>query len=119
AAGATFVARGFSGDVPHLAALIKEAISHRGFALIDVLSPCVTFNKINTYDWFRGRIYRLEGHSPSDYLEAYKKALEWPTLDPVGKIPIGLFYKVERPTYDGEVWNRLQRWVNTMSSDST
>lgn len=116
AAGATFVARGFSGDVPHLAALIKEAISHRGFALIDVLSPCVTFNKVNTYDWFRARVYKLEGHY--GYLEAYKKALEWPTLDPIGKIPIGLFYKAERPTYEGEVWSRLQRWVNTMSSDS-
>lgn len=105
-AGATFVARGFSGDVLHLVALIKEALAHRGFALVDVLSPCVTFNRVNTYDWFRARVYKLEevGHNPSDYSEAYKRALEWPTLDPYGKIPIGVFYRREDlPTYEEEV----------------
>nr|WP_287070045.1 thiamine pyrophosphate-dependent enzyme [Pyrobaculum sp.] len=106
AAGATYVARGFSGDVAHLAKLIKEALSHRGFALVDVLSPCVTFNKVNTYDWFRARVYKLEesGHDPRDYFQAYKKALEWPTIDPVGKIPIGLFYQTEeKPAYEEEM----------------
>jgi len=103
AAGATYVARGFSGDVPHLTQLIKSAIVHRGFALVDVLSPCVTFNRVNTYDWFRSRVYKLEesSHDPADYLQAYRKALEWPTLDPYGKIPIGLFYRTEeKPTYE-------------------
>ncbi len=106
AAGATYVARGFSGDVPHLTQLIKSALVHRGFALVDVLSPCVTFNKVNTYDWFRARVYKLEesGHDLSDHVQAYKKALEWPTLDPYGKIPIGLFYRTEeRPTYEEEL----------------
>ncbi len=106
AAGATYVARGFSGDVPHLTQLIKSALVHRGFALVDVLSPCVTFNKVNTYDWFRARVYKLEesNHDPSDHVQAYKKALEWPTLDPYGKIPIGLFYRTEeRPTYEEEL----------------
>ncbi|MFB6490910.1 MAG: thiamine pyrophosphate-dependent enzyme [Thermoproteus sp. AZ2] len=105
-AGATFVARGFSGDVPHLASIIKEALTHRGFALVDVLSPCVTFNRVNTYDWFRARIYKLDsaGHDPSNYEEAYKRALEWPTLDQYGKIPIGVFYKREDlPAYEEEV----------------
>jgi len=106
AAGATYVARGFSGDVPHLTQLIKSALVHRGFALVDVLSPCVTFNKVNTYDWFRARVYKLEesNHDSSDHVQAYKKALEWPTLDPYGKIPIGLFYRTEeRPTYEEEL----------------
>jgi len=106
AAGATYVARGFSGDVPHLTQLIKSALVHRGFALVDVLSPCVTFNKVNTYDWFRARVYKLEesSHDPADYLQAYRKALEWPTLDPYGKIPIGLFYRTEeKPAYEEEL----------------
>ncbi|MEM4650767.1 MAG: thiamine pyrophosphate-dependent enzyme [Pyrobaculum sp.] len=102
AAGATYVARGFSGDVPHLTQLMKSALTHRGFALVDVLSPCVTFNRVNTYDWFRARVYRLEesGHDSSDYFQA----LEWPTLDPYGKIPIGVFYKSEeKPAYEEEL----------------
>jgi 2-oxoglutarate ferredoxin oxidoreductase subunit beta len=105
-AGATFVARGFSGDVAHLAQIVSEALRHRGFALVDVLSPCVTFNRINTYDWFRARVYKLEsaGHDPADFEQAYRRALEWPTLDPYGKIPIGVFYRREDlPAYEEEV----------------
>lgn len=104
-AGATFVARGFSGDVAHLAEIIEAALQHRGFALIDVLSPCVTFNRVNTYDWFRARIYKLEavGHDPTDYEQAYKRALEWPTMDPQGKVPIGIFFRREDlPAYEEE-----------------
>ena len=112
AAGATYVARGFSGDVPHLTQLMKSALTHRGFALVDVLSPCVTFNRVNTYDWFRARVYRLEesGHDSSDYFQAYRKALEWPTLDPYGKIPIGVFYKSEeKPAYEEELLKLIGR----------
>ena len=98
AAGATYVARGFSGDVAHLTQLIKSALTHRGFALVDVLCLCVTFNCVNTYDWFRARVCKLEetGHDPSDYFQAYRKALEWPTLDPHGKIPIKYFINPRR-----------------------
>ena len=60
AAGATFVARAFTGDSKHLLMIIEKALQHDGFAFIDVLSPCVTFNKLNTYDWFRERVYKLE-----------------------------------------------------------
>ncbi len=97
AGGATYVARGFSGDPIYLAKLIKEGILHKGFALIDVFSPCVTFNRLNTYDWFRQRIYKLEetGHDPRSFEQAIKKAYE---TSP--KIPIGLFYVTERPTYE-------------------
>ena len=74
----TFVARGFSGDMLHLKGLIVEAIKHRGFAFIDVFQPCVTFNYLNTYDWFRQRVYKLEeeGHDVTDRGKALEKAFE-------------------------------------------
>ena len=92
----TFVARGFSGDMFHLKNLIVEAVKHRGFAFIDVFQPCVTFNYLNTYDWFRQRVYKLEeeGHDVTDRKKALEKAFEWGD-----RIPIGIFYKKERPTY--------------------
>ncbi|MGC9037712.1 MAG: thiamine pyrophosphate-dependent enzyme [Candidatus Micrarchaeia archaeon] len=99
ASGATFVARGFSGDPAHLSELIKEGIVHKGFALIDVFSPCVSFNTLNTYDWFRQRIYKLQGNNTSDLASAFNLATEAERSN-WSKIPIGLFYKVERPTYN-------------------
>ncbi len=97
ASGATYVARGFSGDVKQLADLVANGIQHKGFALVDVFSPCVTYNKINTFDFFRQRVYKLEsaGHNPSDIVAAWQRALEWGD-----KIPIGLFYATDRPTYE-------------------
>jgi 2-oxoglutarate/2-oxoacid ferredoxin oxidoreductase subunit beta len=78
-AGATFVARGFSGDGKQLIDLIKQAVNHRGFAHIDVFSPCVTFNHDNTYPFFRQRVKRLEdeGHDTSDWKAACEKAMAW------------------------------------------
>jgi 2-oxoglutarate ferredoxin oxidoreductase subunit beta len=89
ATGCGYVARGFSGDPKHLIQLYKGGIRYPGFALIDVFSPCVTFNKQNTYHWFREHVYRLEDveHDPSDFHAAMDRALEWGA-----KIPIGLFY---------------------------
>ncbi|MGC8568124.1 MAG: thiamine pyrophosphate-dependent enzyme, partial [Candidatus Micrarchaeia archaeon] len=100
-AGATYIARGFSGDIPHLSAMIENGIKHKGFSLIDVFSPCVTFNTYNTYDWFKQRIYKLEDvkHNPSDFNAAMQKALEFPTLG-TDHIPIGLFYETSKPTYE-------------------
>ncbi len=97
ASGATYVARGFSGDVKHMADLIQNGIAHKGFAFIDALSPCVTYNKINTFDYFRQRVYKLEssGHDPTNRALAFERALEWGD-----KIPIGLFYRTEKPTYE-------------------
>ncbi|MHA2365938.1 MAG: thiamine pyrophosphate-dependent enzyme [Candidatus Hodarchaeales archaeon] len=99
-AGASFVARGFSGDVKFLTELFKAALQHKGFALVDVLSPCVTFNKLNTYPWFKKRVYRLDetNHNSSDLSQAMNKAIEWPTIG--DKIPTGIFYQVQKPTYD-------------------
>jgi 2-oxoglutarate ferredoxin oxidoreductase subunit beta len=92
----TFVARGFSGDMLHLKGLMVEAIKHRGFAFIDVFQPCVTFNYLNTYDWFLQRVYKLEeeNHDVTNHKKALEKALEWGD-----QIPIGIFYKKERPSY--------------------
>lgn len=92
----SFVARGFAGDMMHLKGLMVEAIKHRGFAFIDVFQPCVSFNYLNTYDWFLQRIYKLdeEGHDVTDRKKALEKSFEWGD-----RIPIGVFYNKERPTY--------------------
>jgi 2-oxoglutarate ferredoxin oxidoreductase subunit beta len=94
ASGCGYVARGFSGQPKHLLKLYTEAIQYPGFALIDVFSPCVTFNKHNTYEWFRKRVYRLEDtpHDPKDFHAAMDAALTWGE-----KIPIGLIYRDGNP----------------------
>ena len=102
ASGATYVARGFSGDVKQLADLVQKAIEHKGFSLIDCLSPCVTYNKVNTYDFFRERVYSLEkeGHDPSDMKAAFARAIEWPVVQHE-RIPLGLFWQAKGvPTYE-------------------
>ncbi len=97
-AGATFVARGFSGDIPHLTDLIVKALSHKGFAVLDVLQPCVTFNKINTYAWFRERVYKLE---ESGYRQTTKVAALERAFEPWGeRLPLGIFWQEEKPTYE-------------------
>jgi len=95
--GATFVARGFSGDAKHLVDLMKKAIQHKGFSLIDIFSPCVTFNHDNTYTFFRPRIKKLEdeGHDPRDWKAACEKGLMWGDT-----IYTGLFLEVDRPSLD-------------------
>jgi len=97
ATGATYVARGFSGEQKQLTRLIAGAIAHKGFSLIDVFSPCVTFNKINTYPWFKERVYKLEDapYDTGDLMAAMEKSMEF---EP--RIPIGLLYKKEKPTYE-------------------
>ena len=154
--GATYVARAFSGEPNHMAELIAGGIRHKGFALIDVFSPCVTYNKVNTYPWFKKRVYKLDepagvtgkdvtgkdasgkdaagsskqaanaggirlaeapaatgrqsatetpgktaagnGHAAHDHTNvqaALEKSFEWGD-----RIPIGLFYKDNQPTYE-------------------
>ncbi len=91
AAGATFVARGFSGEQHHLTELIKLGLQHKGFAFIDVFSPCVTYNHDNTYPWFRPRVKKLEdnpGYDTGDWQTAMEKSLLWGE-----EIPIGLFFE--------------------------
>lgn len=94
--GATFVAQGFSGDINHLVDLIVRAIRHKGFSLVNVFQPCVTFNHQTTYQWYREKIYKLtsENHDPLDLKQALAKSLET-----VEKIPIGQIYQSDRPPY--------------------
>ncbi|BCB95612.1 2-oxoglutarate ferredoxin oxidoreductase subunit beta [Dissulfurispira thermophila] len=95
----SFVARGFAGDTEHLKWLIKEAINHKGFTLVDILQPCITFNKVNTFQWYRQRVYRIEAeYNPEDRIEAFKKSLEWGD-----RIPIGIIYKNNRPIYEEKI----------------
>lgn len=101
ACDASFVSRGFAGDIEHLTNLIKMGITHKGFALIDVLQPCVTFNHKNTYSWYRERVYKLEGetnYNPSDRLAALAKAQEWGE-----QIPIGVIYRKQRATFEEQL----------------
>ena len=100
AAGGTFIARGFAGDTKGLANLIAQALHHTGYALVDILQPCVTFNRKNTYDWYRERIYNLqdEGYDLGDRVAAFRKSLEWGD-----RIPLGVFYRVRRPSYEQQV----------------
>ena len=103
AAGGTFVSRVFAGDMAHMKEVFKQAIAHKGFALVDVFQPCVTFNKLNTFQWWQQRVYKLEGtgHDPKNKSAALEKALE-ETSTNYEKIPIGVFYKEERATYEME-----------------
>ena len=95
AAGAGFVARGFSGRPDHLAELMKSAIRYNGYALVDILQNCVTFNKLNTLTWYNSRVYELDqSHDTGDLNKAMALAME---LD--DRIPLGVLYEKQLPTY--------------------
>ncbi len=102
AGGATFIARAFSGDPKHMSEVIAKGIQHKGFSVIDIFQPCVIYNRVNTYQWYRERLYKLEeeeGYDPSDRDAAWTKANEWGD-----RIPIGVFYQIEGlPTYEDQV----------------
>ncbi|MGC2062243.1 MAG: 2-oxoacid:ferredoxin oxidoreductase subunit beta [Thermodesulfovibrionales bacterium] len=95
----SFVARGFAGEPGHLKDLIKQALTHKGFSLVDILQPCVTFNKINTFEWYRQRVYHLEPeYKPFDRVTAFTRALEWGD-----RIPLGVIYQHDRPLYEEQI----------------
>jgi 2-oxoglutarate/2-oxoacid ferredoxin oxidoreductase subunit beta len=100
AAGATFVARGFSADQKHLTELIKRGIEHKGFSFLDVFSPCVTYNHDNTFQWFRPRVKKLEDnpdYDATDWSAAMEKSLLWGD-----EIPIGRFFeRTDLPSLHG------------------
>ena len=96
--GATWVARGYTGNIKQLISLMKAGIEHKGFALLDVFSPCVTFNKVNTYQFFRPRVQPLEDidHDSSDWKAGIEKAMVWGE-----EIHTGLFFETDaRPTLE-------------------
>ncbi|RME68115.1 MAG: 2-oxoacid ferredoxin oxidoreductase, partial [Nitrospirae bacterium] len=95
----SFVARGFAGDRDQLKSLMKEAINHNGFALVDILQPCVTFNKVNTYEWYSQRVKPVgPEYDPSDRIRAFELALRWGD-----EIPTGIIYRKEKPTMEEKI----------------
>jgi len=111
---ASFVARAFAGDMDKTKEILKKAITHKGYALVDIFQPCVSFNKINTFQWFKEHTYYLrDSHQVTDRNKAFKKAIE------TEKLPLGIFYtntdkttfeentgtykKDKRPLYEREV----------------
>ena len=98
---ASFVARSFAGDTEHLSNTIAEAVRHRGYALVDILQPCVTFNRVNTFDWFKENTFSIgDEHDPADR----KAAFELTTSS--GKLALGVIYRNERETFEEQqpVW---------------
>lgn len=96
-AGATFVARGYAGQLAELADLMVQAIRHPGFAVVDILQPCVSFNHLNTYAWYRERVKPIEsfpGYDPADGEQALRLAGLWGE-----HIPLGVYYREKRATF--------------------
>ena len=97
AAGATFVAQSFSSNLKQLTLVIEAGINHKGFSLINVFSPCVTFNKVNTYDWFKENLTKLstvEGYDPSNRMMAMQTLME------KNGLVTGLIYQnTKQPSY--------------------
>lgn len=100
ALGAGFVARGFSGDEKHLSKLIQEGINYKGLSLIDIMQPCVSFNTVNTFAWYKSRAYYLDetNHDPGDYTKALDLARQWGD-----RIPIGILYRREKPHFTEKI----------------
>jgi 2-oxoglutarate ferredoxin oxidoreductase subunit beta len=97
---AGFVARGFSGNAEHLSGLIQEGIKHKGFSLIDILQPCVSFNRVNTNEWYKERVFDMEqeNHDPHEFGAAMEKAQMWGD-----HIPIGTFYIEKKPSFTDRI----------------
>ena len=94
ALGCGFVARGYAAEKEHLAELILAGIAHKGFSLIDVFQPCRSFNKLNTFEWYARRVYKVgPEHDPADKAAAQALAAE------KEKLPIGIIYKKDKPSY--------------------
>jgi len=95
ASGAGFVARAFSGDTEHLTNIMKQAILYEGYAIVDILQPCVSFNKVNTFSYYKSRVYHLEeDYDSSNKILALQKSMEFDN-----QIPIGVIYKEIKPTF--------------------
>ncbi len=92
---ASFVARAFAGDVEQTKEIVKKAVTHKGYALVDIFQPCVSYNRVNTYQWFKQNTYYLEdSYDPADRAEAFKRAVE------AEKLPLGVFYINPKPSFE-------------------
>ena len=70
--GATFVAQSVSSDIKELTSIIEQGMNHKGFSFINVFSPCVTYNKVNTYDWFKEHLTHVNDIESFDYKDKSK-----------------------------------------------
>jgi 2-oxoglutarate ferredoxin oxidoreductase subunit beta len=110
AENATFVARGFAGDIPHLTELYKQALTHKGLAVVDVFQPCVTWNHLNTFAWFRERVYKLDESDwdPTNRSAAFELSMstfhDLTCTPETCRVPIGVYYKRDGvPSYEDGV----------------
>ena len=98
--GATFVAQAFAGNAPQMTEIIKKAVEHEGFSVVNVIQPCVTFNKVNTYQYYLQRIYQIDKkHDVANQEEALKRALEVNQE----RFPLGIIYEQEKPAYHNQI----------------
>ncbi|MDT3993651.1 MULTISPECIES: 2-oxoacid:ferredoxin oxidoreductase subunit beta [Mammaliicoccus] len=99
--GATFVAQSFSSDIKELTNIIEEAINHKGFSFVNVFSPCVTYNKINTYDWFKENLTKLA--DIEDYDNSSKAQAMQTVLDTESMITGIIYQDKETPSYESQI----------------
>jgi 2-oxoglutarate ferredoxin oxidoreductase subunit beta len=98
-AGATFVARTFAGDIEGTKKIMQAAIAHKGFSFVDIIQPCITF--FDSRDYFKERVYWLDENLPKNDLKAAMDKVQENTND---KVPLGIFYQVEKPTFEEELY---------------
>jgi len=134
ACGYTFVARGYALDTKYLVELIAQAIQHRGSSLVDVLQTCPTYNDLHSKSWYaeqvegQPRLYKLDGtdydpvvHNPEDAAEITQKKAQAliRSQDPSGRIALGVYYKLEVPTYEDYLKRKSPRSSRNRSRSST
>jgi len=105
ASNATFIARGYSAKISHLKNLILQGVEHEGFSFIDILQPCITF--FDTYQFYNERVFEMKSKSLTSETEALRKINQWKYVKEEIKIPIGVFYKVQKPTYEKQLLKGL------------
>ncbi|MCL5784105.1 MAG: thiamine pyrophosphate-dependent enzyme [Patescibacteria group bacterium] len=121
ASGATFVARGLATDIPKLTELIIKANEHQGLAIVNILQPCITWNKDYTPVFYRDNTYYLdESHDKTNREQAFTKAIEWALPDGrqgEKQVPLGIFYQVDKPSYETTVPQITEKPLIENSSD--
>ena len=121
ASGYTFVARTFAYDVAMTMELVKQAITHKGMALVDILQPCPTYNDINTNEWYKERIYKLtddpEVHNESETMAKMTQAINNAFIGD-DRIPVGIFYKNELvPTYEDRIAANISNYLKNCPAE--
>lgn len=101
ASNASFIARGFTGDLEGLKEIFKKALLHKGFSFVDVLQPCLSF--YNLFNFYKERVYYLKDHDPRDKNQVLKKIGEWDYKND-GKIPLGVFYQEKRQIFEEKIY---------------